>query len=67
MSPTEYKSSSANGLFSHSWDEKESKYRIVESSVEKVNTLDEYVFVVRARIGAYILSSAHSSSAYKDI
>ena len=37
----------------HSWDEKAYKYKIVESTVPsgEVEELDEYVFVVRVRIG----------------
>jgi hypothetical protein len=42
----------------YSWDEKAYKYSIEESqkSVDKANELDQYVFVVRARIGQYIRS-----------
>jgi hypothetical protein len=37
----------------YSWDEIACKYSIEESpkSVDEVNELDQYVFVVRARIG----------------
>jgi hypothetical protein len=42
----------------HSWDEKAYKYTIEESPklVDEANELDQYVFVVRARIGQYIRS-----------
>ncbi|KAF8847949.1 hypothetical protein BDZ45DRAFT_811180 [Acephala macrosclerotiorum] len=32
------------------WDEEESEYKIEEPSAAKVNTMDEYVFVMRTRI-----------------
>jgi hypothetical protein len=42
----------------YSWDEKAYKYSIEESpkSVDEADELDQYVFVVRARIGQYIRS-----------
>ena len=42
----------------YNWDEKAYKYSIEESpqSVDKANELDQYVFIVRARIGQYIHS-----------
>jgi hypothetical protein len=44
-----------NMILLYSWDEIAYKYSIVESqkSADKVNELDQYVFVVRARIGQY--------------
>jgi len=38
---------------SHSWNEKEYKYKVVESTTpsEEVDELDEYIFVLRVRIG----------------
>lgn len=49
MSIIERKSNSANDPLR--WDEEESEYKIQKSSAAKVNTLDEYVFVMRTRIG----------------
>src|ERR1700712_6056807 len=45
-------------ILSCSWDEKAYKYSIKEpaKSVAEGNELDQYVFVVRARIGQYIRS-----------
>jgi hypothetical protein len=42
----------------YSWDEKAYKYSIEESqkSADEANELDQYVFVVRARIGQYVRS-----------
>ena len=43
-------------LLPRSWNEKEYKYRIVEPPTpsEEVDELDEYIFVVRVRIGEYV-------------
>lgn len=40
----------------HSWNEKEYKYKVVESAAPsgEVDELDEYIFVLRVRIGEYI-------------
>jgi hypothetical protein len=35
------------------WNEKDSEYKIQEPSTAKVNTLDDYVFVMRTRIGKW--------------
>ena len=45
-------------ILPYSWDEKAYKYSIEESpkSVDEASELDQYVFVVRARIGQYIRS-----------
>lgn len=51
MSTKECKLNSADDPFR--WDEEESEYKIEESSAAKVNTLDEYVFVMRTWIGKY--------------
>ena len=42
----------------YSWDETAYKYSIEESqkSADEANELDQYVFVVRARIGQYVRS-----------
>ena len=43
----------ADKIFSYSWNEKAYKYTIEEPPKpgDKVDKLDQYVFVVRARIG----------------
>jgi hypothetical protein len=48
----------ADMILSYSWDEKAYKYSIEESpkSVDEANKLDQYVSVVRTRIGQYIHS-----------
>ncbi len=53
-----HKSKHANTILLYSWDEKAYEYSIEESqkSVDEANELDQYVFVVRARIGEYIRS-----------
>ena len=39
-------------IIMHSWDSKTYQYKIVESTpIAEVTELDEYVFVVRTRIG----------------
>ena len=39
-----------------SWNEKEYKYKVVESTTPsaEVDELDEYIFVLRVRIGEYV-------------
>jgi hypothetical protein len=53
-----HESKHADMILLYSWDEKAYKYSIKESqkSVDEANELDQYVFVVRARIGEYIRS-----------
>lgn len=51
MSIIERKSNSADD--SLRWNEEESEYKIQESSVTKVNTLDEYVFVMCMQSGKW--------------
>lgn len=55
MSLIECKSNSTNNIPSCSWDAKEYKYKIEESQKpgDEVDNLDQYVFVVRVRIGEY--------------
>jgi len=55
MSPAEFKPNSTNNIPSCSWDAKEYKYKIEESEQPggEVDELDQYVFVVRVRIGEY--------------
>lgn len=50
-------------LLPRSWDEKEYKYKVVESTTPsgEVDELDEYIFVLRVRIGKYV-DLLHSSS-----
>jgi hypothetical protein len=47
----------------YSWNEKAYKYKIEESvkAVDEVGELDQYVFVVRVRIGEYINPPPRSS------
>jgi hypothetical protein len=47
------KSTYADMILLYSWDEKAYKYTITESpkSIDESNELDQYVFVVRTRIG----------------
>jgi len=61
-SPTVSKSQSANTLLSYSWDGKTHTYAIVESMkpVGQVTGLDQYVFVVRRRVGQYIQTTSSS-------
>ena len=53
-----HESKHTNTILLYSWDEKACKYTIEESpkSADEANELDQYVFVVRARIGQYIRS-----------
>ena len=54
MFSTECKSNSANDSTPHSWNDKEFKYKVQDSPPDaEVNELDQYVFVVRVRIGEY--------------
>jgi hypothetical protein len=54
MSLIKCKSNSTDNTPSRSWDPKEYKYKIEESKSDgEVNELDQYVFVVRVRIGEY--------------
>jgi hypothetical protein len=43
---------------SHSWNEKEYKYKVVEPTTpsEEVDELDEYIFVLRVRIVGFTSS-----------
>jgi hypothetical protein len=52
------KSKHADMILLYSWDEKAYKYSIEESLklVDEADELDQYVFVVRARIGQYTRS-----------
>lgn len=56
------KSQLANKLFSLSWDGKTHTYAIVEPMklVGQVTGLDQYVFVVRRRVGQYIKTTSSS-------
>jgi hypothetical protein len=55
-------------ILSYSWDDKAYKYSIEESpkSVDEANELDQYMFVVRARIGQY-LRSKQTPCTHEDI
>jgi hypothetical protein len=56
MFSTECKSKSANNSTPHSWNVKEFKYKIEDSPESaEVGELDQYVFVVRMRIGEYLI------------
>ncbi len=50
-----YKSKPANKVTPHSWDKDVHKYKVVETvkPVGEVEELDQYVFVIRVRIGKY--------------
>jgi len=66
LMPLKYKH--ADMILPYSWDEKAYKYSIEESpkSVDEASELDQYVFVVRARIGQYIRSK-RAPCTYEDI